>query len=148
MPCPQMVDQEYCHKDCPNCIIGPPEYDGECSLSCIPVGSKEQSVRRMKRKMDTLKVDGVALEFCPVESDSWTEVCNVPCCPVDCVVSKWGPWSEPCIDGMKTRTRSYVTYPECGGASCPSCMIEHDVCTSPPIPGECEFGEACEEGWD
>jgi hypothetical protein len=85
----------------------------------------------------------VEMAMCPFNAT--TEPCSIPCCPVDCAVSAWGPWST-CIDGVKTRTRSILHVESCGGAPCPYCYLEKDVCTSPPIPGECEFGEACEEG--
>lgn len=47
--------------------------------------------------------------------------------PVDCVVSEWGAWSDPpwldCADGMQSRsrvrTRTILTQPANGGATCP-----------------------------
>lgn len=52
---------------------------------------------------------------------------NAPA-PVNCVVSEWGPWSDPpwldCADGMQSRTivrtRTIVTQPANGGTACPS----------------------------
>ena len=47
--------------------------------------------------------------------------CNVDKCPVDCVLSKWKPWtkcSKPCAGGKQTRGREIKTKPEAGGRGC------------------------------
>lgn len=61
--------------------------------------------------------------------------------PVDCVVSAWGPWSDPpwlaCASGQQTRalvrTRTIVTQPANGGAACPE-LVETRTETR-PCPG-------------
>lgn len=51
------------------------------------------------------------------------------CFPVDCVVSNWSAWST-CVDGSQTRTRTVVTQPQNGGASCPV-LSETQSCAMP-----------------
>lgn len=62
-------------------------------------------------------------------------LCNqVPCTPIDCVVSDWTEFSEcsgPC--GTKERKRTVITPPLYGGAGCPS-LCE----TLPCLTGLCE----------
>jgi hypothetical protein len=105
-------------------------------------------MRRHSTPVTYTDADGVQhqLGFCPSDDATWLEDCFVPCCPIDCVMEPWGDWSE-CIDGVKTRTRKIHSYPSCNGGKCPECLLEKDVCTYTPPDGECEFGEACEEGW-
>jgi hypothetical protein len=108
-------------------------------------------MRRMRRRTTPINYrdeNGTVTPWLTVCPNDQTDLvpCSVPCCPFDCVVSAWGEWS-PCVDGVKSRSRLIEIYPSCGGARCPECLVEKDVCYSEPIPGECEFGEACEEGW-
>jgi hypothetical protein len=61
-------------------------------------------------------------------------------------MSPWSDWGD-CIDGVWNRTRHVVSYPTCHGAACPDCRLEKDVCDFKLPDNECEFGEACEEGF-
>lgn len=140
MDCPPLVETVHCYTPCPNCVLGALEY-GDCVPSCSNTGVGTRRVSRNTKPL-TLE-DGTTLEMCVVPP--FTEPCTPPCCPVDCQMTPWTEWS-PCVDGVKSRTRSVLHYDSCGGAKCPVCRLEKDVCVSPPIPGECEFGEACEEG--
>lgn len=151
MPCPALKDTDYCYNECKHCLVGPPEEDGACDHTCVIPGSGVQPKRRMRRHTTpiTYTTDNgtvVSLDFCPGNDTTWLEDCFVPCCPIDCVMTAWEAWSD-CIDGVRSRVRHVHSYPSCNGAPCPECLVEKDVCTSPPVPGECEFGEACEEGW-
>jgi hypothetical protein len=140
MDCPPLVETKSCRIDCPTCVLGALEY-GDCTPSCSNTGAGTRRVTRNSKPL-TLE-DGTTLEMCVVPPV--TEPCTPPCCPVDCQMTAWSEWS-PCVDGVKSRTRSVLHYDTCGGAKCPVCRLEKDVCVSPPVPGECEFGEACEEG--
>lgn len=51
------------------------------------------------------------------------------CFPVDCVVSNWSAWST-CVNGSQTRTRTVITQPQNGGASCPV-LSETQSCAMP-----------------
>jgi hypothetical protein len=140
MDCPPLVETKHCRIECPTCVLGALEY-GECNPSCSNTGT---GVRRVTRNTKPITLeDGTTLEMCVVPPV--TEPCTPPCCPVDCQMTGWSAWSA-CVDGVKFRTRDVLHYDSCGGAKCPVCRLEKDVCVSPPQPGECEFGEACEEG--
>jgi hypothetical protein len=145
MACPPLVETTHCNEKCPSCILGPTVCE-PCSITCAHAG--EDGSQRCSRSSTPLQVEingeTVAVEQC--SGDDFFQPCSVPCCPVDCVMSKWGEWST-CVDGVKSRRRTVIAPPSCGGARCPDCLLEHDVCTYSPPAGECEFGEACEEGF-
>jgi len=141
MDCPPTVETQYCHVDCPTCILGALVY-GDCTPSCSNTGAGTRTITRAK--IPPLE-DGTTLDSAMCDIPPRIEPCTPPCCPVDCQMTPWSAWS-PCVDGVKSRTRTVLSYDSCGGAKCPVCRLEKDVCVSPPISGECEFGEACEEG--
>ena len=64
------------------------------------------------------------------ESQSWR---RRSCSLVNCRVSSWSTWS-PCsasqcgTAGNQQRTRRVITNPSCGGASCPSKMVDKRIC--------------------
>jgi len=60
-----------------------------------------------------------------------------PNAPVDCVVSRWGPWSR-CTNGVQRRTRRIVRRPRNGGRRCPA-LEETRRC--PPERIDCEVSE-------
>ena len=60
--------------------------------------------------------------------------------PVDCVVSKWTPWStcsERCNTGSQSRTRTIAVAALNGGKSCPI-LTESEKCNTQPCPINCE----------
>lgn len=59
-----------------------------------------------------------------------TRDCQAPLPSIDCLVSEWSDWG-PCINGSQTRTRTILTSPENGGASCPV-LSEVRSCTTLP----------------
>lgn len=59
-----------------------------------------------------------------------TRDCEEPLPPVDCLVSEWSEWG-PCIGGVQIRTRTILTTPKYGGASCPV-LSEARSCTILP----------------
>jgi len=148
MDCPPLSETDVCHRNCPGCILGP-SIVGPCSLSCSNDGTQgQQIVSRTATLLQTQDDSGVitTVEQCP-QNQTQVQNCSVPCCPVDCKMLSWGPWSS-CVDGVRQRTRSVESPPICGGAACPVCLLEKDVCTWTPPATECEFGEACEEGYN
>lgn len=142
LPCPSLQENNYCSRDCPHCIYGPPS-EGPCNATCGAPGT----VYRTYYSTGQLTTIAVAdsnktYAICPPVVE--IHKCSVPCCPVDCVVGPWSLWT-PCVDGVKYRSRN-VTQPICGGLACPDCLLEKDTCTYVPPPNECEIGQACEEG--
>ena len=64
------------------------------------------------------------------ESQSWR---RRSCSSVNCRVSSWSTWSQcsasQCgTSGNQQRTRRVITNPSCGGASCPSKMVDKRIC--------------------
>eukprot|EP01084_Bolivina_argentea_P215706 366276_1 len=66
--------------------------------------------------------------------------CNTQPCPqpIDCVVSfgEWSLCSQPCGDGIETRTGTIETQPENGGAACPA-LTEEQHCNFGACPIDC-----------
>lgn len=56
------------------------------------------------------------------------KVCGEEKKPVDCVLSKWSPWS-PCVSGVQTRQRTIETPPAYGGCACDDVLIETRTCS-------------------
>eukprot|EP01084_Bolivina_argentea_P215703 366272_1 len=65
-------------------------------------------------------------------------MCNIGGAQVDCVVSfgEWSLCSQPCGDGIETRTGTIETQPENGGAACPELTEEQD-CNLGACPIDC-----------
>jgi len=77
---------------------------------------------------------------CPALSS--TQECDIPRCPVDCVVSEWGSWStcsKSCGGGLMVRTRHVTRAMEFGGA-CPN-LIEDKPCQTNECAVDCEVSE-------
>lgn len=55
---------------------------------------------------------------CGLSNSDWITIPITTLPPVNCVVSAWGPWGA-CVAGVKTRTRTVLTQPACGGTACP-----------------------------
>jgi len=80
--------------------------------------------------------------FCPplVQHDTQTT-----CCPVDCVVDEWGPWSlcPSCVGddqsaGNQQRKRAILIQPYCGGRNCPLNLVDTRPCPVIPCDRSCE----------
>jgi hypothetical protein len=114
-------------------------------VTCLAEGAPVPTFTRHRGgKPLTIASNNVTLETCPNLDEQVP--CNLPCCPVDCVVEPWGVWGD-CKDGVKFRSRKVVTPEKCGGAACPVCYLEKDDCIDPnPNPNECDRGQACEDG--
>jgi hypothetical protein len=146
--CPILEETRVCSKPCPpHCIYGPP-VDYPCPVTCAPYGQTYTFQRRRSVVSDsssTTTTLGRTVDFCygNVTEDV---TCVLPPCPIDCVVSGWGQWSECSKDGVKRRTRTILQFPKYGGQICPECLVEKDTCPYVPPKDECELGEACESG--
>merc|ERR1719387_498398 len=61
-------------------------------------------------------------------------------CPVDCSFSVWTEWgacSEPCDEGLKTRTRFEETAARFGGFPCEGELTKQATCVFEPCPVDC-----------
>lgn len=79
------------------------------------------------RKSLSKKADLVWVFFLPPFSPV---LLSKQCCPVNCVVSGFGPFSgcsASCGGGTQTRSRSIVTSPSCGGSGCPSLTVRKET---------------------
>ena len=87
-----------------------------------------------------------------------TEICNLGNCPINCIWSEFGDWSDcskSCGEGEKSRTRYELTQAENGGDSCEGNNIDLQSCNIESCPIDCQwdnFGEwsvcskSCGEG--
>ncbi|XP_013879264.1 SCO-spondin isoform X2 [Austrofundulus limnaeus] len=89
------------------------------------------------------------------------ESCDLPPCPVGCLLSGWSAWSEcstSCGGGVTMRNKTILQEPEPGGAACVGPLEQHTVCNTnsclPVCPsqqvysncvGSCPF--TCEDLW-
>jgi len=70
--------------------------------------------------------------------------CDLPPCPMDCVLEDWAPWSDcstSCGNGTHIRSRS-VTFAANGGKECDSPQLQ-DIkeCGITPCPVHCELSD-------
>jgi len=90
---------------------------GECNASCGP--GKFVLTRKVKWQK---RNDGTE---CNADDATKEEPCNLRCCPVDCVMEKWGKWT-PCPEYcgsdktqmIQIRTRGIEVSPTCDGNPC------------------------------
>lgn len=132
---------------CPvDCVVSPFEDSTSCSAACGG-GTKTQT----RTILTEASGGGLA---CPSDL-SQTVSCNTQDCPVDCVVSAFGPFGDcsatACgTTGTKTQTRTVLTPASGGGLACPAlsntqaCSVP--ACPPPPPPpppsklaGSCDF---------
>jgi len=105
----------------------------KCSKTCGHGLSKRTRTVTREPKHDGRKCP-------PLEEE---EECSTHQCPVDCVVSDFGPFSEcsaTCGGGTQTRTRKITTDQAHEGAACPA-LTETEECNTNPCPVDCEVSE-------
>uniref|UniRef100_A0A8C9YIB5 SCO-spondin n=1 Tax=Sander lucioperca TaxID=283035 RepID=A0A8C9YIB5_SANLU len=73
-----------------------------------------------------------------------TENCDLPSCPVECLLNEWSPWSEcsaTCGGGLSMRNKTVLREPEPGGMPCVGPLEQHTICnTKSCLPG-CPTGQ-------
>lgn len=143
LPCPATLQTEDCASavKCPvHCEITAWSKWSTCSTSC---GTGSQ--RRTRSILKEPKYGGAA---CPEELYQF-QPCNTMECPIDCVMSAFGPWdacSRSCGGGTHNRTRFVVTAARNSGAECGH-LVETLPCETQPCPADCvltswsSFGE-------
>jgi len=72
-----------------------------------------------------------------------TRWCNTQCCPVDCDLTEFGPYttcSYTCGTGYRMRKREHKAEPSCGGKSC-GVLTQVEECNKRECPIDCEVSE-------
>jgi len=80
---------------------------------------------------------------CDVQAQAESRDCNSHCCPVDCVLSDYGAWSDctqSCGTGFQNRKRTISTEVSCGGSAC-GVKMELKQCNEQPCPIDCVVSE-------
>lgn len=96
-----------------NCLIGSWSWWSPCKGQCEQRGTQY----RYKYILQHPECGGTP---CESLQKNETRSCDVGCCPVHCILGKWGEWSKcnaTCGEGLQRRTR-FVQKPECGGKEC------------------------------
>lgn len=122
-----MYPNEYCHQCEPELppieVTPPPPCTGE---QCVEIYDTD-CVRYTGPAIPCLNI-AENENLTSVIQKLATKVCS--CCPspqpVNCVVSAWSDWG-PCVNGIRTRTRTVITPPANGGAACPP-LTESQAC--------------------
>ena len=130
-PCLHLLEEQECNTQaCPiDCAVSPWSEWSSCSKECGG-GIKERT-----RSIITHPAFGG--KVCPALHEE--ENCNSDPCPVDCLISDWGPWSEclgpkSCGTGSQIRQRSIVNEAKYGGKPCEtdsSYFFESRECSLP-----------------
>lgn len=132
-PCPPLTETQACNTGtCDrDCQVGGWTDWTSCSAAC---GDGTQS--RTRAVTVTKRANG---KDCPALREE--RACKIKECPVDCVVSGWGSWSEcspACGEKReKTRTRTITRQPAHGGAACPP-LVEKEDCPVLRCPVDCQ----------
>ena len=130
--CPVLTETQSCVSACVDYTISTTASYGTTTTYTDCLGDQQQ-----------ITIGGVngydATTFCAIQgtvnTGNETNLSyNGPCdeeapTPVDCEVSNWSAWST-CVDGSQTRTRTVITQPQNGGASCPV-LSETQSCAMP-----------------
>ena len=129
--CPTLVNVEQCDGgDCPvGCTVTGWEDWGSCSLTC------GTGFRERKRSIGTFAENGGA----PCPSLVEIEPCNSDPCPVDCMVSAFGDYTQctkTCGSGSQTGYRSITRVAEAGGIACPA-LSHTRICNAHSCPVHC-----------
>ena len=132
-PCLHLIEEEECNAQaCPiDCEVSAWSEWTDCSKSCG--GGIQERTRTVTKHP---KFGG---KICPLLREE--KRCNQHLCPVDCVISDWGPWSEcvglspdACGKGTQTRRRQIINEATLGGKPCetdPNYFFESREC---PLP--------------
>nr|XP_043901345.1 SCO-spondin [Solea senegalensis] len=73
-----------------------------------------------------------------------TESCDLPSCPVGCLLSDWSPWTQctsTCGGGLSMRNKTVLREPEPGGTACAGPLEQHTVCNTNSCLSECPSGQ-------
>eukprot|EP01012_Entosiphon_sulcatum_P049575 TRINITY_DN6820_c0_g1_i6.p1 TRINITY_DN6820_c0_g1~~TRINITY_DN6820_c0_g1_i6.p1 ORF type:complete len:7637 (+),score=112.47 TRINITY_DN6820_c0_g1_i6:5459-28369(+) len=130
--CDGLVESRQCNTDpcAVDCVVSDWSQWGACSQPC---GGGET-----KRSRTILTMNSHGGQPCPVLNEY--QPCSTQPCPVDCVVSDWGSWSQcnkPCGGGTQLRGRQILTNAAYGGVSCPP-LLESTACNTFNCPQDCE----------
>lgn len=134
--CPSNLTQEEdCQiKPCPiDCEMKNWSSYSECSKTC---GSGKTTRRRTVKTRP--QYGG---RICAAEEETYE--CNTNPCPIDCVLSDWGPWetcTNSCGPGTKTR-RKTVTQPAMYGGQACGTQVETVDCGNAPCPIDCKMSD-------
>jgi hypothetical protein len=120
-------------------------YDSNCNkyLWFFNGGDRESQVFFNQDKITQFDIiyRDCKYETIPTDSDSEdtekTGECGNSVCPVDCVVSDWGDWSNcssECNGGTRKRTRQITTNSAGAGAPCASPLEQTDECNKQACP--------------
>ncbi|MAD25540.1 MAG: hypothetical protein CMO44_15370, partial [Verrucomicrobiales bacterium] len=126
-----------CNEDpCPvDCELSDWVESTGCSVTC---GGGEQSF--IKTIVTNAANGGAA---CPEAQDDAmlkSEACGEEACPVDCVLSAWGAWTDcsaTCGDGTRTKERTVETEAANGGVACEGEMSAEESCKIIECPIDC-----------
>jgi hypothetical protein len=129
--CPELAQTQDCNShNCPvDCVVSSFAAWSDCSKSC---GTGSQT---RERSIKTNVAYGG--RKCDVLSES--QSCNKQACPVDCVVSKYGAWSEcskSCGTGSQSQSRSININVAYGGKKCPG-LKSTRACNKQACPVDC-----------
>jgi len=144
--CPPLIDVDECNtQECPrDCVMNDWCEWSQCSATC---GGGVQ-----KRSRTVRVPPAFGGEECPDDLEE-TRTCNTQGCPVDCKLSDWCQWSQcsaTCGGGTRTRTRTVLTQPSCGGELCGE-LSQIETCNTQDCPVDCEVSEwtewsTCDKG--
>eukprot|EP00992_Anisonema_acinus_P015677 TRINITY_DN9845_c0_g1_i1.p1 TRINITY_DN9845_c0_g1~~TRINITY_DN9845_c0_g1_i1.p1 ORF type:complete len:1608 (-),score=285.57 TRINITY_DN9845_c0_g1_i1:1661-6484(-) len=128
----QLVDERACNTQCcvVDCVVGPFSAWSDCSATCGEAGTKSRS----REVIQSPACEGQA---CPALVQY--RPCNQVCCPEDCEVSDFSPWSDctlTCGGGTMTRLRTITKVSSCGGAACPA-LSETKACNEQCCKVDC-----------
>jgi hypothetical protein len=142
--CPSPTETKPCNtQGCPvDCVMRPWDPWSPCSEEC------DGGIQFRHRTIETPALNGG--KSCSPDLSENRE-CNTQGCPVDCITSPWGDWSNcsaKCGEGTKTRERSIIRPPENGGSLCGAPLTETESCNEGPCPEvvECEMSPWSEWG--
>eukprot|EP00112_Aurelia_sp_Birch-Aquarium-sp1_P006739 Seg1738.7 transcript_id=Seg1738.7/GoldUCD/mRNA.D3Y31 product=Spondin-1 protein_id=Seg1738.7/GoldUCD/D3Y31 len=113
--CPSRSENVACNRVCcpKNCGLSQWSAWTTCTAKCGTTGTRSR----------TRTITSAASCGGTCSALSVTQPCNRVCCPVNCVVSKWGAWStcsKTCgTTGTQSRTRTITAAASCGGTCLP-----------------------------